>query len=121
MKRKQRVPHDVSIYLCYLHQDRGDQCLELVKRFPIYSERSIYRHCPSIPVRSPDINPIENLFNLVHNKLEEDALINNITREDFETFSTRVKETIKTFPVEIIVKTIESMNRRMKYEQTKCT
>ena len=22
MKRKQRIPHDVSIYLCYLHQDR---------------------------------------------------------------------------------------------------
>ena len=24
MKRKQRIPHDVSIYLCYLHQDRGE-------------------------------------------------------------------------------------------------
>ena len=23
MTRKQRIPHDVSIYLCYLHQDRG--------------------------------------------------------------------------------------------------
>ena len=24
MKRKQRIQHDVSIYLCYLHQDRGE-------------------------------------------------------------------------------------------------
>ena len=24
MKRRQRIPHDVSIYLCYLHQDRGE-------------------------------------------------------------------------------------------------
>ena len=42
MKRKQRIPHDVSIYLCYVHQDRDDQCLELVKRFPMYSEQSMY-------------------------------------------------------------------------------
>ena len=31
MKTKQRIPHDVSIYLRYLHQDRGDKFSELVK------------------------------------------------------------------------------------------
>ena len=49
MKRKQRIPHYVSIYLRYLHQDTGDKCSEIVKRFPMYSERSIYRHA-SLPV-----------------------------------------------------------------------
>ena len=44
MKRKQRIPHYVSIYLRYFHQDRGDKCSE---RFPMYSERSIYRHASS--------------------------------------------------------------------------
>ena len=68
----------------------------------------------SIPARSPDRNPIENSFNIVCNKLEEGALINNITRENFEKFPTRVKETIKAFPIEIIDKIIESINRRMK-------
>ena len=47
MKTKQRIPHDVSIYLRYLHQDRGDKCSELVEIFPMYSERSIYRHASS--------------------------------------------------------------------------
>ena len=49
MKRKQRIPHYVSTYLCYLHQHRGDKCSDIVKRFPKYSERSIYRHA-SFPV-----------------------------------------------------------------------
>ena len=49
MKRKQRIPHYVSIYLRYLHQHRGDKCSEIVKRFCMYSEQNIY-HNASLPV-----------------------------------------------------------------------
>ena len=34
----------MSIYLRYLHQESGIQCSELVRRYPQYSPRSIYRH-----------------------------------------------------------------------------
>ena len=39
-----------------------------------------------IPPRSPDLSPIENLFNLVRDELNEQALKYNITRETFRQF-----------------------------------
>ena len=80
----------------------------------------------SIPPRSPDMNPIENVFNVVKVELERQALDQNITFEDFENynqnitfenfenFSSRVKETLNTFSVQYINKTINSMDARMK-------
>ena len=41
----------------------------------------------SIPPRSPDMNPIENIFHLVKRKLNSDAIENNITHEGFKEFS----------------------------------
>ena len=35
---------DMSIYLRYLHHEGGIPCSELVKRYPQYAPRSIYRH-----------------------------------------------------------------------------
>ena len=32
-----------------------------------------------IPARSPDLNPIENLFHLLKKRLENEAIENNIT------------------------------------------
>ena len=43
----------------------------------------------SIPPRSPDLNPIENLFHLVSKQLQKDALDMQITRETFAQFSDR--------------------------------
>ncbi|CAB3981544.1 Hypothetical predicted protein [Paramuricea clavata] len=43
-----------------------------------------------IPARSPDLNPIENLFHLVKKSLENEAIENNITYETFQDFSTQV-------------------------------
>ena len=40
----------------------------------------------SIPPRSPDINPIENLFHLVRRELDRQALTGNITHETYEEF-----------------------------------
>ena len=73
----------------------------------------------SIPPRSPDINPIENLFHLIQSKLDRDALERNITNENFERFSERVKETMENYPVDTIDKIIDSMDRRIS-EIIKC-
>lgn len=66
-----------------------------------------------IPPRSPDINPIENLFNVVSAKLEKDALDKQITHETFDQFSNRVERTIMNFDIKVIDRTIESLNKRM--------
>ena len=67
-----------------------------------------------IPPRSPDINPIENMFHLVRQQLTKDAWDYKITKETFEQFSDRIKNTINNFPVAVINKTIESMNKGMR-------
>jgi len=68
----------------------------------------------SIPARSPDINCIENIFNIIKGILKNDALKHNITFESYPQFCQRVVRTITNFNCDIIDKTIESMNTRMK-------
>lgn len=67
----------------------------------------------SIPPRSPDLNPIENVFHLVRKKLKQDAIDNNITHETYQEFSKRVAQTITDFSPALITKTIESMEKRI--------
>ena len=67
----------------------------------------------SIPPRSPDINCVENLFHIVKQLLEQDAIKYNIMFETYEQFSERVETTIRNLNTDIINKTIESMNNRM--------
>ena len=67
----------------------------------------------SIPPRSPDMNPIENTFNLTKEMLYTDALNKNITKENFEEYSKFVKDTLHSIPLETINKTIGSMPSRM--------
>ena len=67
----------------------------------------------SIPARSPDLNPIENFFNLIEQKMREDAVAQNICHETYEQFSNRVQRTIMEYPSEKINKIIESMDRRI--------
>ena len=67
----------------------------------------------SIPPRSPDINPIENFFNLVRRRLETDAITREITKETYEEFESRVKRTMSDLPLSSINKTIESMPKRL--------
>ena len=68
----------------------------------------------SIPARSPDINPIENMFNNVHKKLREDAIEHHIEHESYEQFCNRVKTTLLNFSRDIIDSTIESFPKPMK-------
>ena len=67
-----------------------------------------------IPPRSPDINPIENVFNVVKEQLKEQAIKNNIEHESKEQFEQRVLSTLLSFPKDIIDRTIESMETRLK-------
>ena len=67
----------------------------------------------AIPPRSPDCNPIENIFKQVKDKLNEEAIRKNIQEETFTEFEVRVKETLINFPTQAINKVIESMGKRM--------
>ena len=66
-----------------------------------------------IPARSPDINPIENIFHLVSKQLRKDATEQKITKETYEQFVERCKQTLLSFPVHVVDKTILSMGKRM--------
>ena len=61
-----------------------------------------------IPPRSPDLNPIENLFNVVPQTLKKDAINQNITKETYEEFQQRFIQTMKSVPLEYINKLIAS-------------
>ena len=74
----------------------------------------------AIPARSPDVNPIENIFNRIREKLTEDAITHQIKRENFEEFSARVKRTFVEFPVEEMDKTIASTQKQMKLITKNC-
>lgn len=66
-----------------------------------------------IPPRSPDLNPIENLFHIVRIKLQNDALTHNITKETYDSFSQRVSDTIQSISVDSINNIISTMNKRI--------
>jgi transposase len=66
-----------------------------------------------IPPRSPDINPIENLFNTVKRKLREQAIREQITHETFTQFANRVKTLICNVKISSIDNLIASMPKRM--------
>ncbi|CAB3981725.1 Hypothetical predicted protein [Paramuricea clavata] len=66
-----------------------------------------------IPACSPDINLIENIFHLVKSQLNKQAVTENITSESYEQFQTPVLQVLRTFPIDIIDKTIDSMSNKM--------
>lgn len=68
----------------------------------------------SIPARSPDMNPIENIFHLANNKLCKDAIAKRIEKETFEQFQERVIQTLYEIPSATIDKTIASMDSRLR-------
>ena len=73
----------------------------------------------SIPPRSPDINPIENIFHLVRKKLNSDAINHDITSESKDEFIKRVMKTMDEIPIKTINKTIDSLQKRM-HDIVKC-
>ena len=53
-----------------------------------------------IPLRSPDLNSIENVFNWVEWQLNHDENNNKILRDSSSDFMERVKSTPLNYPVE---------------------
>ena len=73
-----------------------------------------------IPPRSPDINPIDNIFHLVKKMLQKEAIeYNIITKESFDAFKTRVLRCMNAFKITTIDKTIESMPKSI--EEIRCS
>ena len=75
-----------------------------------------------IPPRSPDLNPIENLFHVVKRKLRQDAINKAITEETFDEFVIRVKSTLLRVSTDYINRMpkrvkeiIRRKGRRIKY------
>ena len=66
-----------------------------------------------IPARSPDLNPIENVFHNIGKKIREEALNNKIKDETFAQFADRARRMCLSYPSDIIDKTIESMPKRI--------
>ena len=67
-----------------------------------------------IPARSPDLNPIENMFHIVRKRLKEDAINLRIENENYRDFSLRVKKTIESIDTQYINDTIESFPKRLR-------
>ena len=66
-----------------------------------------------IPARSPDLNPIENIFHLVKQQLDSEALHSHITSESFQAFQDRVFRCMDNLDVNTVDRTIESMPKRI--------
>ena len=64
-----------------------------------------------IPARSPDLNPIENFFNIGTMKLNSDAIEKQFIKESIDEFSARVTQTMKSFGSNEIDKIIDSMDK----------
>ena len=67
----------------------------------------------AIPPRSPDLNPIENLFHIVKNQLDKEALTKAIHLETWQQFSARVHKTILQIPISFINNLLLSMPKRI--------
>ena len=68
----------------------------------------------AIPPRSPDLNPIENVFHLIGKQLKKDSIEQKIEKETYTQFCERVKRTVLAFDSSIIDRTIASLPKRIK-------
>jgi transposase len=66
-----------------------------------------------IPVRSSDLNPIENLFHIVKKQLESQAISECIYQETWPEFKARVRKTILKIPTTYINNLLLSMPKRI--------
>ena len=107
-KRCGKVSKNVYIWL----QD-GDKCQNSKKAREAMKEvhANTIQH---IPATSPDLNPIENVFNVVKKQLKEEALEKNIENESKDEFQHRVLSALFNYPSSVIDRTIESMEKRLR-------
>ena len=67
----------------------------------------------AIPPRSPDLNPIENLFHVVKRELEKQVIVRSIQQETWHEFKARVQKTIYEIPISYINNLLLSMPKRI--------
>lgn len=92
----------------YFVQD-GDPCQNSRKAMDAFE--SVKAKVFAIPPRSPDLNPIENVFHLGNNILKKGArAIEHETRDELVK---RIKRALRSIPTETIDKTIRSMDKRL--------
>ena len=61
--------------------------------------------------RSPDLNPIENMFHIAKKELKRQVIDSQIVRETWQEFKSRVIKTLHNIPVDnIITSTPKQMN-----------
>ena len=65
--------------------------------------------------RSPDLNPIEIIFNNVKRALQEEALRRRITYEPYNSFLQRVSNALLCVNGDLIKKTIYTIPKRLRY------
>ena len=111
------ITHEAGVVLCDQYEKLDRQYFKnlVLKEFSArVAVKSIRAKLLSIPPRSPDINPIENLLHLIKRQLvDNDAIARNMTKKTFEEFAARVKHTIINFDKNQIDKIIESMSKRI--------
>jgi hypothetical protein len=66
-----------------------------------------------IPARSPDLNPIENVFHIVKSNLEVQVRTQGINHETWTDFKDRVSKTLLDISVEFVNNLLLSMPRRI--------
>ena len=67
----------------------------------------------SKPPHSPDLNPIENSFNLVEKKLSGNAVKYSISKESYAKFVVKVENTLFSYLIEAIYNIIKSIPKRI--------
>ena len=67
-----------------------------------------------IPAKSPDTNPIENIFHLCGKRIRREGRSLRITKESYEDFVKRCQKTLLDFPSSIIDRTIDTMPKRLR-------
>ena len=100
--------NDVYIWL----QD-GDKCQNSKKAKDALKKVSA-NVIQRIPPRSPDLNPIENIFNVVKRRLKRQAIDENIEKESKPEYEARVLKALMSYPVTLVNNTIQSMETRLR-------
>ena len=105
--------------VCHAHSV-FDQCVVLFHIFHITSKaakKAINKAGATlfaIPPRSPDLNPIENLFHIVKKQLTNQAIVEGIYQETWSEFQARVRKTTLEIPATYINNLLLSMPKRVR-------